>query len=94
MSSQIFSTFYVVLLVLGHLEPLSSLTDTQLALKFQCHSKTIVLLKECSPKASRKISRVLVVDLLSSTQNLMQTCYLILPSITDKWNHEVEKALL
>jgi hypothetical protein len=52
MSSQKFSTFSVVLLVFGHPESLSSSTDTQPALKRECHSKTAVWLKECSPKAS------------------------------------------
>jgi hypothetical protein len=52
MSSQISSTFSVVLLVLGHPEYSSFSTDTQPALKCECHSKTIVQLEECSPKAS------------------------------------------
>jgi hypothetical protein len=34
------------------------------------------------------------VNLPSFTQNLMQTHYLIFPSITDKTKHEVEKALV
>jgi hypothetical protein len=46
-----------------------SSTDTQLALKRECHSKTTVRLKECSPKSSGSISRVSVADLLSVTQN-------------------------
>jgi hypothetical protein len=52
MSSRIFSTFSVVLLVLGCPEHLSSSTDTQPALKHECHSKTTVWLKEGSSKAS------------------------------------------
>jgi hypothetical protein len=44
MSSQIFSTLSVVLLVLGHPEHFSSSTDTRLALKCECRSKTAVLL--------------------------------------------------
>jgi hypothetical protein len=52
MSSQIFSTFSIVLLVLGRPERLSSSADTQPALTHECHSKTAVPLKECSPKAS------------------------------------------
>jgi hypothetical protein len=52
MSSQIFSIFSIVLLVLGHPDQLSSSADIQLALKHKCHSKTAVRLKECSPKAS------------------------------------------
>jgi hypothetical protein len=52
MSSQIFSIFSVVLLVLGRPECSSSSTDTQLALKHECHSKTAGQLKECSPKTS------------------------------------------
>jgi hypothetical protein len=52
MSAQIFSTFSIVLLVLCCPELSSSSTDTQLALKHECHSKTAVGLKECSPKAS------------------------------------------
>jgi hypothetical protein len=62
MSFQIFSTFSVVLLVLGRPERSSSSTDTQPALKHECHLETAVRLKECSPKDSRSISRVLVVD--------------------------------
>jgi hypothetical protein len=94
MSSRIFSTFSIVLLVLGCPECLSSSTDTQLALKRECHSKTAVQLKECSSKASRSISRVLVADSLSFTQNLMQTYCLILPSIAGKTKYEVRKALV
>jgi hypothetical protein len=51
MSSGIFSTFSVVLLVLGRPERLSFLADTQPAFKHECHSETTVQLKECSPKA-------------------------------------------
>jgi hypothetical protein len=51
MSSQIFLTFSVVLLVLGRPERTSSSTDTQPALKHEYYSKTAVWLKECSPKA-------------------------------------------
>jgi hypothetical protein len=94
MSSQIFSSFSIVLLVLGHPERLSSSADSQPALKCECHSKTTVWLKECSPKASRSISRVLVVDLLSFMQNLMQTRCSILPSFADKTKHKFEKALV
>jgi hypothetical protein len=46
----IFSSFSLVLLVVGRPERLSSSTDTRLALKRQYHSKTAVWLKECSPK--------------------------------------------
>jgi hypothetical protein len=84
----------VVLLMLGSPERSSSSADTQLALKRECHSETAVQLKECSPKASRSFSRVLVVDSPSFMQNLMQTCCSILPSITDKMKHEVEKQLV
>jgi hypothetical protein len=63
-------------------------------LKHECHSKTPVWLKECSPEVSQSISSVSVADLLSFTQNLMQTLCLILPSIADKMKHEVEKALV
>jgi hypothetical protein len=66
---QIFSTVSVVLQVLGHPERVSSSTDTQLALKHECYSKTAVCLKECSPEASQSISRVSVADLLSIMQN-------------------------
>jgi hypothetical protein len=52
MNSQIFSTFHVVLVVLGHPEPLSSSTDSQAALKREFHTRTAVRLKECSPKVS------------------------------------------
>jgi hypothetical protein len=92
--SNFFLTFSVILLVLGHPECLSSSTDTRLALKRECHSKTTVQIKECSPKASRSISRILVADILSFAQNLMQTCFSILPSIADKVKQEVEKALM
>jgi hypothetical protein len=60
-----FSTFSVVLLVLGGPEYLSSSTDTRSALKREYHSETAVRLKEYSPKASRNISRVSVADLPS-----------------------------
>jgi hypothetical protein len=53
-----FSTFSVVLLVLGHPECLASSTDTRPTLKHECHLKTAVRLKECSPKASGSISRI------------------------------------
>jgi hypothetical protein len=75
------------LLVLGHPERSSSSTDTQPALKHECHSKTAIQLKEYSPKAS-------LADLPSFTQNLMQTSCLILRSIADKRKHKVEKALV
>jgi hypothetical protein len=92
MSSQIFQhflSFYWCLVALN----VRHLQLTLLVLKRECHSETTVWLKECSPKASRSISRVLVADLLCFTQNLMQTRYSILPSIAAKSKHEVEKAL-
>jgi hypothetical protein len=89
-----FLTFSVFLLVLGRPELPSSSTDTRPALKRECHSETVVRLKECSPKSSRSISRVLEVDLQSFAQNLMQTRCSILPSIADKKKQEVEKALV
>jgi hypothetical protein len=52
MSSRIFSTLSIVLLVLGCPERSSSSTDARPALKGEHHSKTAVWLKECSPKAS------------------------------------------
>jgi hypothetical protein len=94
MSSRIFSTFSVVLLVTGRPEHSSSSTEARQALKLECHPKTDVRLKECTPKASRSFSRVSVVDSPSFTQNLMQTLCSILPSISAKWKHEVEKALV
>jgi hypothetical protein len=93
MSSRIFSTFSVVLLVLGRPEHLSS-TDTRLALKRECHSKIAVWLKECYPKAFQSISNVSVADLPSFTQNLMQTHCSILPSIAHITKHEVERTLV
>jgi hypothetical protein len=54
MSSQSFSTFSVILLVLGHPERLSFSTDTQLALKRECHSKTIVRVKRMFSKSLKK----------------------------------------
>jgi hypothetical protein len=91
MSSRFFSIFSIILLVLGYPKCSSSSADTQPALKHECHSKTTVRLKECSPKASQSISRVLVVDLPSFTQNWMQTHCSILPSIAEKTKREVEK---
>jgi hypothetical protein len=58
MSSQIYSTFSVVLLVLGRPQLLSFSTDARPALKRECHSETAIPLKEYSPKASRTIWRV------------------------------------
>jgi hypothetical protein len=84
--SNFFSSFSVVLLVLGRPERSSS-TDTRPALKRECHSKTAVRLR----KAPRSISRVSVVDLPSFTQNFMQTHCSVLPSIADKTKHEVER---
>jgi hypothetical protein len=52
----IFSTFYVVLLVLGLPEHYSSSTGTRVALKHDWHSKNTVQHKDCTPKASRSIS--------------------------------------
>jgi hypothetical protein len=46
-----FSTFSVILLVLGCPEHSSSSADTRPPLKRECHSKTAVWLKKCSPKA-------------------------------------------
>jgi hypothetical protein len=94
MSSRIFSKFSVVSLVHGRPEISSSSTDTRLALKRECHSKTAVQLKECSPKDSRSISRVSVADLPSFTQNLMHTHCSILQSVAAKGKHEVEEALM
>jgi hypothetical protein len=79
-----FSTFSVILLVLGHLECSSSSADTLPSLKHECHSETYVWLKECSPKASRSIPKVSVADLPAFTQSLMQTRCSILASIADK----------
>jgi hypothetical protein len=59
-------------------------------LKRECQTKIAVGLKECSPKASWSISRVLVADLPSFTQNLIQKHYSILPSITDKMKQGVK----
>jgi hypothetical protein len=72
----------------GRPERSSSSTDTQLTFK------NPGVLKEFSPKASRSISRVLVADLPSFKQNLKQTHCSILPSITNRTKHEVEKALV
>jgi hypothetical protein len=94
MTSRIFLTFSGVLLVLGHPERSSSSTDTLLALKRECHSKTAVWLEECSPKVSQSISWVSAADLPSFTENLMLTHYSILSCIADKIKHEVKKALV
>jgi hypothetical protein len=85
MSCPIFSTFYIILLVLGCPEHSSSSTDTQPALKHECYSGTTVRLNECTPKASQNISRVLVTDLPSVT---LQTRCPILPFIADKTKYE------
>jgi hypothetical protein len=92
MSSQILSTFSVILLVLGHPE-LSSSTDTRPALKREYHSKPLSGLKNVLQKP-RGLSRVSVADLLSFTQNSLQTHCLILPSIADKTKHEVTNTLV
>jgi hypothetical protein len=92
MSSGIFSTFSIVLLVLGLPERSSSSADTRPALKHEHHSKTAVQLKECYPKATRSISRVSVADLPSFMQNLMQTHCLILPSIAERMKHGSRKS--
>jgi hypothetical protein len=55
MSSRNFSTFSVVLLVLGRPERLSSSTDTRPALKREWHSKTAARLKECSYEAFQEV---------------------------------------
>jgi hypothetical protein len=94
MTSRIFSTFHVVLVVLGRPERLSYSTATQPALKRECHSKTAVQLKECSQKASQSIAGVSVADLPCFTPNWLQTRCSILPSNTEKINHEVGKALI
>jgi hypothetical protein len=67
-SSRILSTFPVVLFVLGRPEHSSFSTDTRLAFKWECHSKIAVRLKECSPRASRMISRVSTSNRPSFTQ--------------------------
>jgi hypothetical protein len=57
-------------------------------LKRECHSKTAVQLRECSPKALRSISRVSVADLLSFTQNSVQTyCSII---AIHHWQNETQ----
>jgi hypothetical protein len=91
--SDFFNTF-CHLLVLGLPECSSSSTDTRPALKRDCHAKTAVRLKICYPKASQNISRVSVADLLSFTQNLMQTHCSILPSIANKMKQEIKKKAL
>jgi hypothetical protein len=70
---------------------LSSSTDTLPAMKRECHSKTALRLKECSPKASRSISRVSVADLPSFTQNLVQTRCSIFPPIAERRNTKSKK---
>jgi hypothetical protein len=57
MSSQNFSTFSVILLMLGRLERSSSSTDTRPALKRECHSKTAVQLKKMFSKNTKKYFR-------------------------------------
>jgi hypothetical protein len=53
-------------------------------LKRECHSKTAVQLKECSPKPSWSTSAVSVENWSSFMQNLTQTLYSILPFIAEK----------
>jgi hypothetical protein len=57
-----FSKFLIILLVFVHPESSSSSTDTRLAWKRECHSKTAVEPKEYSSKASLSISRVSLAD--------------------------------
>jgi hypothetical protein len=96
MRSRIFSKFSVVLLVLCRPGHSSSSTDIRPALKRECHSKPLSGLKNVlqKPQASKSISRVSEADLLSFTENLMQTRWSILSSIADKPKQEVEKALV
>jgi hypothetical protein len=63
-----------------------------MALKHEYLTKPTVRLKKCYPKASQ--TKGFVIDLWSFRQNLMQTCCSILPSITDKPKHKVEKTLV
>jgi hypothetical protein len=63
-------------------------------LKHECDSETAVWRKECSPKALRNISGVLVADLQNFTQSLMKTHCLILSAIADEMKHEVKKTLM
>jgi hypothetical protein len=84
MSSRIFSSFSVILLVLGRPERSSS-TDTQPALKHELSRLKNDL------KILTKHFKGLAVNLPNFTLNLV---LLILPSIADKMKHEVKKALL
>jgi hypothetical protein len=47
------SIFSIILLVLGRPEYLSFSTDTQPALKHECHSESYVWLKECSQNLTK-----------------------------------------
>jgi hypothetical protein len=89
-----FSTFSAALLVLGLPERSSISADTLPALKRECHLETTVRLKECSPKASRSISSVPVVNLPSFNQNIIQTLCSLLSFTADKKKHEFEKTLV
>jgi hypothetical protein len=89
-----FSTFSVILPVLGHPECSSSSTDTRLALKHVCHSKTAVQLKEMFSKSLTKHFKGFGSGFTKLQANLMQIRCSILPSIADKTKHEVEKELV
>jgi hypothetical protein len=79
------------LLVLGCPECLSSSTDTQPALKCECHSEPTVRLKECSPKASRSISGVSVTDLPSFMQTWCRHIARFCHPLQTKWNTKSKK---
>jgi hypothetical protein len=63
-------------------------------LKRECHSKTAVLLKECSPKASQSIFKDFGSGFTELQAKIMQARCSIFPSIADKTKQEVEKALV
>jgi hypothetical protein len=94
MSYRIFSTFAVVLLVLGRPECSSSSADTRPALKRECHSKHAVRLKECSPKAPSKHFKGCGTEFTELHAKLVSDTLLDFAIHRKQTKHEVEKVLL
>jgi hypothetical protein len=79
--SRFLSTFYVIFWSLVALDVCHLQLTLSQPSNVNATQKKKKTLKEHSPKASRNVSKVSGADLPSFTQNLMQTCCLILPSI-------------
>jgi Skp family chaperone for outer membrane proteins len=95
MSSRTVSIFFfiLVLLVLGCSEHSSYLTDTQPALKHECHSKTDVHLKELLQKPQKAFQgfRKRIYELHAK---LDADTLLNLSLIPNKSKHKIEKAFV